>query len=280
MRDLRDKVAVITGAAEGIGRAITARAAQNGMRLVLADINAEKLAQFSDELTASGVLVHAETVDVSKAAQVQRLADAAFERFGNVHLLVNNAGVGLAKPVWETTERDWEWVTGVNLYGVTNALRSFLPRMMEAGEPGHVVNVASIAGLISSSGLAAYNATKFAVVTISEGLYHDLALRGARIGVSVLCPAWVKTRIAESERNRDPGDRSDPAKLDEHTRKTGLAVFEAVQAGMAPDDVAIAVFSAIENDRFYILTREETRAAVQIRMTDILENRAPTRLKF
>ena len=143
-------------------------------------------------------------------------------------MLVNNAGVALGKPAWETSQRDWDWVMGVNLYGVTNGLRAFVPRMIERAEEGHIVNTASIAGMLSVPGLAAYNASKFAVVTVSEGLHHDLALRHARIGVSVLCPGWVKTRITLSERNRPPAERTDVKTLDARTIKTAEAVHRAV----------------------------------------------------
>ncbi|HRA24386.1 MAG TPA: SDR family NAD(P)-dependent oxidoreductase, partial [Usitatibacteraceae bacterium] len=190
--------AVITGAAEGIGRAIAEEAAERGMRLVLADIDAARLEATVAALRATGAEVEGLRTDVSKAAEVDALADFAFSRFGGVRLLVANAGVACAKPVWETTPGDWEWVMGVNLYGVTNALRAFLPRMLASGEPGHVSATASMAGLLSLPSMAAYNASKHAVVTVMEGLHHDLTARGARIGASVLCPGWVRTRIALS----------------------------------------------------------------------------------
>jgi NAD(P)-dependent dehydrogenase (short-subunit alcohol dehydrogenase family) len=280
VNDFEGKVAVVTGAAEGIGRAIAERAAAAGMKLVLADINSAKLEAFAGELRANGVEAIARTVDVAGARQVDALAGAAFERFGRVHLLVNNAGVGLAKPVWETTERDWEWVMGVNVYGVTHSLRAFVPRMIAGGEEGHIVNVASIAGLLSEPGLAAYNASKFAVVTISEGLHHDLQLRRSLLKVSVLCPGWVKTRIADAERHRDPAERSDFTKLDEKAQRTAMAIVDSVQNGIAPAEVAAAVFRAIEAGEFYILTHEATRAGVTVRMNDIVQNRPPTLLPF
>lgn len=280
MKDLKGKVAVITGGAEGIGKALAIMAASKGMKLVLADIDAAKLDATVAEFNAQGVEAIGVRTDVSKADQVDRLAEAAFERFGNVHLLVNNAGVACAKPVWETTPGDWEWVVGVNLYGVTNGLRSFIPRMLAKGEEGHIVNTASMAGLISSPSLAAYNATKHAVVTISEGLYHDLKLRNAKIGASVLCPKWVKTRISASERNRTAGDALDPTKLDPVTQHIGASIQKAVAEGISVEKVAADVFDAVENERFYILTHPDSHAAVKIRMEDILEGRLPTTLRF
>ncbi len=278
MQNLAHKVAVITGAAEGIGKAIAQQCALEGMTLVLADIDATRLAATVTEFQAAGTEVIGQVTDVSKSADVDALAQAAFERFGQVHLLVNNAGVALAKNAWETTENDWNWLMGINLYGVTHALRAFIPRMLEQGEEGHIVNTASIAGLISAPSLAAYNVSKFGVVTLSEGLQHDLQLRKAKINVSVLCPGWVNTRIIESERNRTAEERSDPAKSDKVTTHTGMAVMQAVQAGMSPAEVARATLLAVKNNQFYILTHPHTIKGVEVRMQDIVQQRAPTLL--
>jgi len=280
MQDVKEQVAVITGAAEGIGKAIAEQAALRGMKLVLADLNANNLQRTAEQLAAQGADVAPYTVDVADDGQVAKLAEAAFQRFGAVHLLVNNAGVALAKSVWETSRADWEWVMGVNLYGVTNSLRAFIPRMLASGAAGHVVNVASIAGLLAEPGLAAYNASKFAVVAVSEGLHHDLTLRGAPIKVSVLCPGWVKTRIGESERHRDPAERSDISKLDSETLKVSKAMRQAIEAGITVDQVAEKMFAAVEQGRFYILTHPDTVAGVKVRMQDILTDRLPTLLPF
>ncbi|HYD70827.1 SDR family NAD(P)-dependent oxidoreductase [Azospirillum sp.] len=277
MKDLQGKVAVITGAAEGIGKALARRAVLDGMKVVLADIDTGALDALTAELTDAGAECLPLRTDVSKAEEVEALADAAYEHYGAVHLLVNNAGVAIAKTVWETTPKDWEWVMGVNFYGVVNGLRAFMPRMLEGGQPGHVVNTASIAGLLSMPALAAYNASKFAVVTVSEGLYHDLALRKAPIGVSVLCPAWVKTRIAESGRHRG-GEGIAGASA--QSQKMGLAVMKAVEGGIAPEAVADAVFAAVAEDRFYILTHPDSHAGVKVRMDDILKDRKPTLLSM
>lgn len=278
MKTFSGRVAVITGAAEGIGKAIALHAARQGMKLVLADLNPDTLSRTMSELVAEGAEVAGLDVDVSDTTRVEALADLAYSRFGAVHLLVNNAGVALAKSVWETSQKDWDWVMGVNLYGVTNGLRAFVPRMLAGGGEGHIVNVASVAGLISEPGMAAYNASKFGVVTVSEGLFHDLALRQAPIGVSVLCPAWVRTRIAEAERHRAADDRTDFTRLDPHTLSTGQAMMKAVRNGIAAEDVADKTFAAIRDNRFYVLTHEQSVLGVKIRMQDIVDNRAPTLL--
>lgn len=278
MKTFSGRVAVITGAAEGIGKAIALHAARQGMKLVLADLNPDTLSRTMSELVAEGAEVTGLDVDVSDTTRVEALADLAYSRFGAVHLLVNNAGVALAKSVWETSQKDWDWVMGVNLYGVTNGLRAFVPRMLAGGDEGHIVNVASVAGLISEPGMAAYNASKFGVVTVSEGLFHDLALRQAPIGVSVLCPAWVRTRIAEAERHRAATDRTDFTRLDPHTLSTGQAMMKAVRNGIAAEDVADKTFAAIRDNRFYVLTHEQSVLGVKIRMQDIVDNRPPTLL--
>lgn len=278
MKTFSGRVAVITGAAEGIGKAIALHAARQGMKLVLADLNPDTLSRTMSELVAEGAEVAGLDVDVSDAGRVESLAELAYSRFGAVHLLVNNAGVALAKSVWETSQKDWDWVMGVNLYGVTNGLRAFVPRMLAGGDEGHIVNVASVAGLISEPGMAAYNASKFGVVTVSEGLFHDLALRQAPISVSVLCPAWVRTRIAEAERHRAADDRTDFTRLDPHTLSTGQAMMKAVRNGIAAEDVADKTFAAIRDNRFYVLTHEQSVLGVKIRMQDIVDNRAPTLL--
>lgn len=278
MNVLKNRVAVITGAADGIGRALALKGAAEGMKLVLADIDTDKLDGFVRDLTAGGTAAVGMRVDVSRAEEVEALADLAYDTFGAVHLLVNNAGVALAKNAWETTRKDWDWVMGVNLYGVTNGLNSFIPPMLAAGEEGHVVNTASIAGLLSEPSMAAYNVSKFGVVTLSEGLHHDLTLRRARIRVSVLCPAWVRTRIAEADRHRPADERIDLTSLDKVTAATGLSMFKAVQAGVEPAEIADATFGAIRDDRFYIITHPQTKAGIRTRMEDILQERQPTLL--
>jgi NAD(P)-dependent dehydrogenase (short-subunit alcohol dehydrogenase family) len=280
MKELQGKVAVITGAAEGIGLAVAQAAAAEGMKLVLADLNPEALAQAAVQLEQAGAAVLAVPTDVSQSAQVDALSDAAFAHFGRVHLLVNNAGVAVAKSAWESTEADWKWVMGVNLDGVAHALRAFLPRMLAHGDEGHVVNVASVAGLIGAPAMAAYGASKFAVVGLTEGLHHDLTLRKARIKASVLCPAWVKTRIALSERARPADERSKPEALHPISAKVGLNILKAVESGKDPAEIAATMLDGVKHERFYILTHDHTLDAVARHTDDLLQGRSPTLIPF
>lgn len=278
MQTFEGRVAVITGGAEGIGKALAEQAAALGMKLVLADIHGAKLDATVAAFVARGIDASGLRTDVARAEQVQALADFAFDRHGAVHLLFNNAGVACAKPVWELTTADWDWVVGVNLYGVTHALRSFVPRMLEGGDEGHIVNTASMAGLLSQPTMATYNATKHGVVTVSECLHYELSLRGARLKASVVCPAWVKTNIAFSERNRalSTGEASAAPCADPLTSQVASAVIKAVEHGIEPAKVAEIVFQAIRDERFYILTHPSFKPLVKVRMDDILEERAPT----
>ena len=280
LEQLAGKVAVITGAADGIGRALAARCAEERMCLVLADVDRARLEAARGELEGAGADVLACPTDVARATEVEALAQATYARFGACHLLVNNAGVALGKPVWEATLEDWAWILGVNLWGVIHGVRAFVPRMLASGAPGHIVNTASIAGLISPPGLGPYNVGKHGVVTLSESLHGDLQARGAPIGVSVLCPGWVRTRIAESERHRPAADRTDVARLDGPAAEVGEVVARAVEAGLPAADVARAVLDAVHVGGFYILTHPHTKKAVQIRTGDILAGRPPTILPF
>ena len=278
MQELKGKVAAITGAAEGIGKAIAVAAAAEGMRLVLADISDTLLNNTVQELRQTGAEVIGVVTDVAKESDIQTLADQAYAQFGHVHLLVNNAGVAFAKSAWETTAKDWEWIMGINLYGITHALRIFIPRMLASDEVAHIVNTASVAGLIAEPALAAYNVSKFGVVALSESLHHDLSLRKSKIGVSVLCPSWVKTRIIDAERNRKTEDRIQADQLEKVSQKTGAAINKAVEAGISPQQVASDVITAVKANTFYILTHPETKAAIAIRSEDILQGRPPTLL--
>ena len=214
MDGLEGKVAVITGAGSGLGRAMAHRFGQAGMRLVLADVDESRLNQIGGQLDERGVQVQTLATDVSKLSQVEGLADLAYERFGAVNVLCNNAGVAAVGPAWECTNADWEWAIGVNLWGVVHGLRAFLPRMLESGEPGHVVNTGSVAGILSPPLSSPYVATKHAVVGMTESLYHDLNLRQANISCSVLAPGFVRTRIAASEQAR-PDELKNPVPSDD-----------------------------------------------------------------
>jgi NAD(P)-dependent dehydrogenase (short-subunit alcohol dehydrogenase family) len=276
MKDFKYKVAVITGAASGLGRAMAERCVQEGMKVVLADVELEPLAETEASMKASGATVLAVRTDVSQPSDVEALAQKTLEAFGAVHLLFNNAGVATGPcAVWESTIADWEWIIGVNLWGVIHGVRIFVPIMLDQDADCHIVNTASVAGLISGPELGAYKVTKHAVVTLSETLYHELAQLGARIKVSVLCPGVVSTRIMESARNR-PGHSPTTEPRDPASAARWEAFRRRVAAGMPPGHVADLVFDAIGTDRFYILTHPELQASVRSRMEDILEGRSPT----
>lgn len=278
MIDFAGKVAVITGAASGFGREFARSAQRLGMRLALADVQADALAATADELRRAGAQVLTEAVDVADSEQVKAFADRTFAEYGGAHLLFNNAGVGCGGFLWEGDERDWRWVLGVNLMGVVHGIRHFMPRMIEAsarGEPGHVVNTASIAGMLCPPLMGVYNVSKHAVVALTETLYHDLALARATIGVSVLCPAFVPTGIAQSQRNRPP-ELAPDAPPTESQRMAYAATEKAVMSGrMSAEQVAQATFDAIRADRFYVFTHPKIMTAVEARFASIVAGGAP-----
>ena len=273
MKDLQGKVAVITGGASGIGRAVADRAAAEGMKIVLADIEEGPLKAAEDELTSNGVEAVGVVTDVADAASVRTLRDRALDRFGAVHLVHNNAGIGLGGPIWEVSEEDWRWILGVNLWGVIHGVATFTPLLIEQGE-GHIVNTASVAGLIATPFLGPYNATKQAVVAISETLFKDLQAVGAPVGVSVLCPGFVRTRIAESERNRPAwavADHEVPG-----AQEVRGVVQNLVDSGIPPAAVAERDIDAVRSNTFYILTHPELDAAITTRFDDIVQGRPPS----
>jgi NAD(P)-dependent dehydrogenase (short-subunit alcohol dehydrogenase family) len=277
MKDLKDKVAVITGGASGLGLAMARRFAAEGMKLVLADIEEEALRPVETEFRKAGVPVVGLKTDVSRAHDIERLAEKTLATFGAVHVLCNNAGVAPGGVLWENTVADWEWVLGVNVWGVIHGVRVFLPIMLRQDAECHVVNTASVAGLLSVPSMGVYCVSKHAVVTLTECLYHDLAQRDTKIGVSLLCPAYVPTSIGESERNRPALLRNAPrAKTPEEVAREEQ-MRKAIQSGrISAEDVAERVLGAIRDKRFYILTHPKIKGAIQTRMEDILLERAPT----
>lgn len=272
MKDLKGKVAVITGAASGFGRELAILCAADDMKVVLADRD-EAGMQATIGMLKAGTQTLSVKCDVSKPEQLDNLAAKTYERFGAAHLLFNNAGVAVAGPTWTATLEDWKWLIDVNLMGVIYGIRSFVPRMLKQNDECHVVNTASVAGLISVPGSSVYCVTKHGVVTLSECLHHDLQLAKAKIGVSILAPAYVNTGIAESERNR-------PAEL---AAKNPLAgpyeerVLHAVRSGrLSAADVAKITMDAVKANRFYILSHPKIKGAIEARMRDILDDRQPT----
>ena len=273
MRDLHGKVAAVTGAASGLGRSMALAFAAEGMDLALADVDEVNLSSVQDEVLAKGVRAITLKVDVSNAQQLEIFRDQTLTRLGGVHVVCNNAGVSPLGAVWENSPADWQWILGVNLWGVIHGVRAFTPHLLKQDE-GHVVNTASVAGLISPPGSGAYNVTKHGVVALSESLYHDLRERNSKVGVSVLCPAYVPTGIVDSERNR-PKDLPISTKS-EATLAREAMLRKAVTSGkISADQVAQAVLAAIRDERFYILTHPRIKGAIQARMEDILNDRAP-----
>ncbi len=277
MKTFSGKVAVITGAASGIGRAIANCAASRGMKLVMADIEEPALERAAEELRAAGAEVLAVRTDVSNPDDVEALAVKTMEAFNGVHLLFNNAGVGAGTSVWESTLADWQWVLGVNLWGIIHGCRVFLPIMLQQGVEGHVVNTASIAGLIDGHPCAPYQVSKHAVVALSEHIYFTLAQMHANVGVSVLCPGWVRTGIMASERNRPPTLQNPPRTTPPSAEEIQVIqeMTQACQTGITPEKVADSAFEAIEAGRFYILTHDEFDPYIRSRMVSILSRDNP-----
>jgi NAD(P)-dependent dehydrogenase (short-subunit alcohol dehydrogenase family) len=265
VEELVGKVAVITGGASGIGLALARRFAGEGMKVVLADIDEVKLRAAESELAEGGAEVLPVVCDTALEPSVQALAQATLERFGGAHVLCNNAGVGGSADPWSGPMSAWEWVVGINLYGVVHGIRAFLPIMQDQGE-GHIVNTASMAGLTVLPGAAAYNATKTAVVAISEGLFLELKGLGSAVGCSVLCPGFVKTNLLASPQW--------PSRLGERPAESPNAIgqfvwqmlADGVENGIDPDDVAVQVVDAVKTNRFWILTHPEFRHAPVERM--------------
>jgi len=274
MRELAGKVAVITGAASGIGRALAGRCAAEGMRLALADIEAPALELAAAELRAGGTEVLAVRTDVSRWEDVAALARSVVDAYGAAHLVCNNAGVAAGGTVWETRLEDWRWVLGVNLWGVIHGVRAFTPILL-ARKEGHIVNTASIQGLITHHPFSSnYQVSKHAVLGLSEQLHHELA--GTGVGVSVLCPGWVRTQIADASRNRpDYAPISAPGAFSPAQEETLEQCAEALRRGDDPERMAAAVLAAVREERFYVLPHPQWLPYVRARMEGILDGRAP-----
>ena len=282
MKDFKGKVAVVTGAASGMGLAFAHKFADEGMSVVLADIESEPLAMAEAALKAKGARAVAVRTNVMTETDINRLADAAFSTFGNVHILCNNAGVAasaatLRSRAWEGSLADWEWTFGVNFMGVLYGVRAFVPRMLENDEEGHIVNTASMAGLLA--GANPYNVSKHGVVCLTEGMYKEFKGMGAKLSASVLCPGLINTNILDAERNRPPelGGPTDKAALRPEVREWSATFEAALKLGIAPEDVAQMVFEAIRGDHFYIFPAQPAVFdVVRARMTDIMEQRNPS----
>ncbi len=281
--DFKGKTAVLTGAGSGFGLECARIGAKLGMNLVLADVQQDALDKTVAKMQAAGAQVLAMRVDVSKADQVEALGAATLARFGAPHFVFNNAGVGAGGLIWENTLKDWEWVIGVNLMGVAHGVRVFTPMMLEAAakaDPayqGHIVNTASMAGLLNAPNMGIYNVSKHAVVSMSETLYQDLALVTDQISASVLCPFFVPTGISQSHRNR-PEDLSAADTRPTQSQLIGQAMSDkAVGSGkVTAAEVAQKVFDAIAANQFYIYSHPKAIGSVQTRLEDVLMARNPT----
>jgi len=279
MKEVKGKVAVVTGAASGIGRGMVESFVAAGMKVVLSDIEGPVLAATTKRLRDAGAEVLSIETDVSRADQVETLAAETLRKYGAVHVLCNNAGVGAGVwPGWTTTLDDWQWVLGVNLMGVVHGVRTFLPIMIEQGTEAHVVNTASVAGLIPGDALP-YSTTKAAVVALSEGIHLDLQRGGFKLKISVLCPGFVNTNIFDSGRNRPPelGNIS-PPRTGPRAEAIREWFREQIEQGMSPRAVGDQVLSAIREERLYVLTHPEWHPHIERRMKSIVSGTNPTPL--
>jgi len=285
MKEFKDKVAVVTGAASGIGRGLAGQCVKEGMKVVIADIEGARLKETEKELKASGAEVLAVKTDVSKYTDVEALAQKTLDTFGEVHLLFNNAGVqaetSSRKPTWEYTLADWEWVMGVNLWGVIHGIKVFVPIMLGQKTECHIVNTASMAGLITEPQLVIYAVTKSSVIKISEAMYLQLQHRKAKLGVSILCPAFVTSDLGNAARNR-PKELQNPAETQAEPEQPSL--LNKIRKGnwktLSPEQCAELVFQCIREDTFYILTDPLIDTLMKQRIDNILKRQSPTLPEF
>jgi len=276
MKEFKDRVAVVTGGASGIGRGMADRFGAEGMKVVLADIEEEALQRAEGEMREKGVDVIGVRTDVSKPEDMEKLAARTLEAFGAVHVVCNNAGVaGAWGPTWANTLDDWNWIMGVNLWGVIHGVRTFVPIMLEQGDEGHIVNTASLAGLMPGRGI--YGVTKQAVVALSESIYNDLKMAQSKIGVSVLCPGWVDTNIADASRNR-PAElaKTVEALPDEQREMMDATVRNFLKTGLQPSDIAEQVLEGVRDDKLYIITHPDMDFVFRQRFEDIMSRTNPT----
>ncbi len=274
MEEFAGKVAVVTGAASGIGRALADAFVANGMRVVLADVESQALESVAAELRTGGADVFAVTADVATPADVERIGAAAMDVFGGLHVACNNAGVSGGGLSWEIDLDTWRWILDVDLWGVIHGVHTFTPLIIASGG-GHIVNTASMAGLTSNAGMSPYNVAKHGVVTLSETMHAELEMTHPEVGVSVLCPGWVRTRIHESERNRPAAPAESPDEVDPGLLAVKEMVANWIAEGLQPAHVASLVVDAIRERRFYVLTHPEWQGMVRDRVDRMLSGENP-----
>jgi NAD(P)-dependent dehydrogenase (short-subunit alcohol dehydrogenase family) len=276
VRAFEGRVAVVTGAASGIGLALAQRFAAEGMKVVMADVEAAALDRAAATVRATAPAVLATRVDVSRAEDVERLAGETYAAFGAAHVVCNNAGVAVIGAIHEHTLADWQWVLGVNLWGVIHGVRAFVPRMLADGDEGHIVNTASMAGLTTAPFMSVYDVSKHGVVALSESMYKEFEATGAPIGVSVVCPGLIATNITRSSRNR-PAELAEEGKAGPMAQAFGQGLADRLTTGYPPSEVAEQVVRGIRNRRFYIVPAQpEVRQWAAVRAQDIVELRNPT----
>jgi len=279
MTNFKNQVAVITGAANGIGFGIAERCAQEGLKIVLSDIETEALAKAEHKLRAAGADVISVQTDVSKAQEVEKLAQKTIDAFGKVNFIFNNAGVsGGTGNSWERTQSDWEWTLGVNLWGVIHGIRTFVPIMLEQDTECYVINTASTAALISMPGEVIYSASKHAIISMSETLHLELEQIESKIKVAVICPFLVNTKIITSERNRPKTQQNQTKQAPKAQEDAPVddAWAKALEQGQSPAELANCVFQAIREDKFYIIPDPAMKPMAESRMQDIMQERNPS----
>lgn len=276
MMEFNGKVAIVTGAASGIGLAIAKRCAKEGMKVVLADIDEPSLIKVKEELKCFQTDLLAVPCDVSNGRDIQLLSKKTMECFGKVDLIFNNAGVSTGSLLWENSVEDWKWVLGVNLFGVINSIKTFVPIMLKQNNECHIINTASIAGLTSAPGNSIYSVSKHGIINISESLYYELKLAKAKVDVSVVCPGFVKTRLSDAERNRPEELKSFESVQSPQKQMINHMFNEGVSNGISPEIVSEKIFEGIKAKKFYIFTDDDCKLMIKQRMEDILNENNPT----
>lgn len=275
MIEFKDKVGVITGAGSGIGLAIAKRCAEEGMKIVLADIDEASLVKVEEELKFFKTDLLSVICDVSKKKDIQLVAKKTIETFGKIDLLFNNAGVSTVGLIWENSEEDWKWVLGVNLFGVINSIKTFVPIMLKQNNECHIINISSIAGLTAAPGNSIYGVSKHGIVNISETLYYELKLAKSNIDVSVVCPGFVKTRLMDAERNRPKEFKSLESVQSPQKQMINQVFNEGVLNGILPEKVSEKIFEGIKAKKFYVFTDDNCKLLIKQRMEDIIDENNP-----